>query len=127
MKSFLGHFDTFSFFRSAEERKEEGNQLYKAKKYVEALQKYSQAIELCPENPAYYGNRAACHMMLSQYNKALDDAKTAVGLDANFVKGYVRIAKCCIALGETSSAKQVSLHCVNFRVLGEINFGDYRS
>ena len=47
-------------------------------------------------------------MMLSQYNKALDDAKTAVGLDSNFVKGYVRIAKCCIALGETSSAKQVS-------------------
>merc|ERR1712018_566975 len=92
--------------RSAEERKEEGNQLYKAKKYVEALQKYSQAIELCPENPAYYGNRAACHMMLSQYTKALDDAKTAVGLDSNFVKGYVRIAKCCIALGETSSAKQ---------------------
>ena len=104
----------FSFFRSAEERKEEGNQLYKAKKYVEALQKYTQAIELCPENPAYYGNRAACHMMLSQYNKALDDAKTAVGLDANFVKGYVRIAKCCIALGETSSAKQVSLHCSGF-------------
>ena len=113
VESFLGHFDIFfSFFRSAEERKEEGNQLYKAKKYVEALQKYSQAIELCPENPAYYGNRAACHMMLSQYNKALDDAKTAVGLDANFVKGYVRIAKCCIALGETSSAKQVGLHTV---------------
>ena len=123
MKSFLGHFDIiFSFFRSAEERKEEGNQLYKAKKYVEALQKYSQAIELCPENPAYYGNRAACHMMLSQYNKALDDAKTAVGLDANFVKGYVRIAKCCIALGETSSAKQVSLHCGDLRIFLSLRF-----
>jgi len=92
--------------RSAEQRKEEGNRLYKNKKYAEALQKYSQAIELCPDNPAFYGNRAACHMMLSQYNKALDDAKTTVGLDSDFVKGYVRIAKCCIALGEISSAKQ---------------------
>merc|ERR1712018_849314 len=89
--------------RSAEERKEEGNQLYKAKKYQEALAKYSCAIELCPENPAYYGNRAACQMMLSQYNKALEDAKIAVQLDTNFVKGYMRIAKCCMALGETPS------------------------
>ena len=58
-----------AFCRSAENRKEEGNQLYKAKKYLEALAKYSAAIELCPENPAFYGNRSACHMMLSQYNK----------------------------------------------------------
>ena len=73
------------------------------------MQKYSQAIELCPENPAFYGNRAACLMMLSQYHKALDDAKTAVAIDSKFVKGYVRIAKCCIALGELSSAKQVNV------------------
>ena len=94
-------------FRSAESRKEEGNQLYKIKKYPEALAKYTNAIELCPENPAYYGNRSACHMMLAQYTKALEDAKTAVSLDSKFVKGFVRIAKCCIALGETPSAKQV--------------------
>jgi len=91
---------------SAEDRKEEGNQLYKAKKYLEALNKYSQAIDLCPENPAYYGNRAACHMMLSQYHKALEDAKTAVNLDNNFIKGFVRMAKCCVLLGEIPSAKQ---------------------
>jgi DnaJ family protein C protein 7 len=91
---------------SAENRKEEGNQLYKAKKYLEALAKYSAAIELCPENPAFYGNRSACHMMLSQYNKALEDAKTAVRIDSNFVKGFVRISKCCVALGDTTSAKQ---------------------
>ena len=46
-------------------------------------------------------------MMLAQYTKALEDAKTAVSLDSKFVKGFVRIAKCCIALGETPSAKQV--------------------
>ena len=97
----------FLIYRSAEDKKEAGNQLYKAKKYLEALSKYSEAIDLCPECPAYYGNRAACHMMLSQYQKALDDAKTAVNLDSNFVKGYVRIAKCCVALGEIPSAKQV--------------------
>lgn len=82
--------------------------MYKAQKYMEALSLYTDAINLCPENPAFYGNRAACHMMLGQYYKALDDAKTAVNLDNTFVKGYVRIAKCCIAIGEIPSAKQVS-------------------
>jgi len=91
---------------NAEQKKEEGNALYKAKKYMEALTKYNQAIEYCPEQAALYGNRSACHMMLSQYQKAMDDAKTAVSLDSNYVKGFVRIAKCCIALGEVQSAKQ---------------------
>ena len=75
---------------------------------MEALTKYNQAIEYCPEQAALYGNRSACHMMLSQYQKAMDDAKTAVSLDSNYVKGFVRIAKCCIALGEVQSAKQVT-------------------
>ncbi len=100
--------DFLLFSTLAENKKEEGNNLYKTKKYHEALGCYSQAIELCPENPAFYGNRAACHMMLSQYNKALEDAKQSVSIDSKFVKGYVRMAKCCITLGELSSARQVN-------------------
>jgi hypothetical protein len=45
-------------------------------------------------------------MMLSQYPQALGDAKTSVSLDAAFVKGYYRIAKCCLTLGETVTAGQ---------------------
>lgn len=61
---------------------------------------YNEAIKLCPENPSYYGNRSACYMMLGMYKKALDDAQTSVALDPKFTKGYIRIAKCCIALGK---------------------------
>ena len=62
---------------------------------------------LCPGCPAFYGNRAACHMMLGQFVQALEDARTSVQLDPNFVKGYVRVAKCCVALGELQGARQV--------------------
>ena len=61
---------------------------------------------LDPECPSYYGNRSACHMMLSQYQQALEDARTSVSLDSAFVKGYIRIAKCCLTLGDAVSAGQ---------------------
>ena len=61
-------------------------------------------IRFCP---AFYGNRAACHMMLGQFVQALEDARTSVQFDPNFVKGYVRVAKCCVALGELHAARQV--------------------
>merc|ERR1719474_987841 len=95
----------YFLFSQADQKKEEGNQLYKTRNYREALQKYSEAIELCPGTAAFYGNRSACHMMLSQFTQALADAKNAVQLDADFVKGYIRVAKCCISLGDVVSAE----------------------
>ena len=88
----------------AEEKKEEGNVYYKNKEYHEALVCYSRAIELCPDSTAYYGNRAACRMMMGSYDEALQDARESVRLDAALAKGYVRIAKCCLALGDSAAA-----------------------
>lgn len=88
----------------AEEKKAEGNAFYKAKDYRKALACYTRAIELCPQCVAYYGNRAACRMMLGAYGDALQDARQSVQLDPAFSKGYVRIAKCCLALGDTAAA-----------------------
>ncbi|XP_026757407.1 dnaJ homolog subfamily C member 7 [Galleria mellonella] len=92
--------------RLAEEKKESGNHLYKFKNYKGALAMYDEAIKLCPDSAAYYGNRSACYMMLGMYKKALDDAQKAVSLDSTFTKGYIRIAKCCIALGDMSGGEQ---------------------
>merc|ERR1719422_411945 len=93
----------------ADAKKDEGNELYKTKNYRDALQRYSEAISLDPECPAYYGNRSACHMMLSQYTQALEDARASVSLDAAFVKGYVRIAKCCLTLGDAAACRQLKI------------------
>uniref|UniRef100_A0A2A4JBR3 DnaJ homolog subfamily C member 7 n=1 Tax=Heliothis virescens TaxID=7102 RepID=A0A2A4JBR3_HELVI len=92
--------------RVAEEKKESGNHLYKFKNYKGALAMYDEAIQLCPENAAYYGNRSACYMMLGMYKKAREDAVKAVSLDSTFTKGYIRMAKCCIALGDLTGGEQ---------------------
>ena len=65
-------------------------------------------------------------MMLSQFPQALDDAKTSVTIDDAFVKGYIRVAKCCISLGDTTSARQaiekaLSMEPNNTAVLQEKN------
>lgn len=110
----------------AELKKENGNQLYKVKQYKSALPLYSAAIELCPNTAAYYGNRAACYMMLCNYQAALNDARRSVDLDNVFVKGYIRMLKCAIALGdvmtaETSIGKIKELEPDNNAIEAEVN------
>uniref|UniRef100_A0A8D8JL34 DnaJ homolog subfamily C member 7 n=2 Tax=Culex pipiens TaxID=7175 RepID=A0A8D8JL34_CULPI len=90
----------------AEEKKNTGNELYKIKRYDAALNSYSEAINLCPDVPAYYGNRAATYMMLSDYRSAIRDAKQAIQLDPQFEKGYIRIAKCSLLLGDLIATEQ---------------------
>merc|ERR1719273_1762405 len=92
--------------RLAEEKKEEGNQLYKLKSYRDALAKYSEAIDLCPQCAAFYGNRSACYLMLGQPRQALEDARTSTTLEPTFEKGWTRLARCCVLLGDTVTAKQ---------------------
>ncbi|XP_018574946.1 dnaJ homolog subfamily C member 7 [Anoplophora glabripennis] len=89
----------------AELKKENGNQLYKIKQYRSALPLYTEAINLCPDTAAYYGNRAACYIMLNRYEDALEDARRCVQLDPKFVRGYIRMAKCSLALGDLMTAE----------------------
>uniref|UniRef100_A0A1B6DZE1 J domain-containing protein n=1 Tax=Clastoptera arizonana TaxID=38151 RepID=A0A1B6DZE1_9HEMI len=89
----------------AEMKKELGNQQYKSKQYSKALTFYTEAINLCPESASFYGNRSACYMMLNKYTSALEDARRSVTLDPKFVKGWIRIAKCSLVLGDIPASE----------------------
>ncbi|XP_076445669.1 dnaJ homolog subfamily C member 7-like [Babylonia areolata] len=94
----------------AETKKEEGNTFYKQQKYREALECYTQAINLCPSCAAYHGNRAATYMMLKKYKEALRDAQQALQLDPSFIKGYIREGKCHLMLGNSMAASKSYNH-----------------
>jgi len=110
----------------AEIKKAEGNAHYVNKNYQTAIGLYSQAIEFCPTCAAYYSNRAASYMMLLSYEKGLIDARQAVTLDPNFIKGHLREAKCHLAMGEVAAAlvsyqKVINLDPNNMTAKNEIN------
>lgn len=45
---------------------------------------------------------------MGDYKGALKDSRDAVTIDPNFEKGYDRIIKCCLALGDIINAEQTA-------------------
>ncbi|GAB5581071.1 dnaJ homolog subfamily C member 7 isoform X1 [Prionailurus iriomotensis] len=90
--------------REAESFKEQGNAYYAKKDYNEAYNYYTKAIDMCPKNASYYGNRAATLMMLGKFREALGDAQQSVRLDDSFVRGHLREGKCHLSLGNAMAA-----------------------
>lgn len=88
--------------------KDEGNKLFAAKKFDEAMyvsmfwsrriniantqlrEKFSQAIELDPSNHVLYSNRSGAYASLRSYELALQDAKKTTELKPDWAKGWGR-------------------------------------
>jgi len=45
--------------------------------------------------------------MLKNFKEALNDARKSISLDPKFEKGYLRVAKCCLVLGDLVQADQI--------------------
>ncbi|KAK3007389.1 hypothetical protein RJ639_016090 [Escallonia herrerae] len=92
----------------AEEIKVLANDAFKAHKYSQAIDLYTQAIELNRENAVYWANRAFAHTKLEEYGSAIQDAATAIEIDPNYSKaclaGYYRRGAAYLAMGKFRDA-----------------------
>ncbi|KAK7031447.1 hypothetical protein R3P38DRAFT_3393378 [Favolaschia claudopus] len=90
----------------AEKVKEEGNVAFKAKRFNDAVDLYTKAIEMNPAEPSYLTNRAAAYMALKRFRPALDDCQQAATIQAAdpSAKTLLRLARCQFALGSTTPA-----------------------
>jgi len=89
----------------AEKHKQEGNNLMAAKEYQKAVDAYTEAIALDPNNPVYYSNRAAAWSSMGDHAVAVDDAEMAIAVDPKFVKAYSRLGHAHFILGDYEAAK----------------------
>ena len=76
---------------NADKLKQKGNSLMSGKKYDEAIQSYTEAINHDSTNPVYYSNRAAAHSSKGDHLLAIGDAEKAIEVDPSYVKAYHRL------------------------------------
>eukprot|EP00299_Pterocystis_sp_00344_P018830 c9383_g1_i1.p1 GENE.c9383_g1_i1~~c9383_g1_i1.p1 ORF type:complete len:637 (+),score=174.18 c9383_g1_i1:2-1912(+) len=76
----------------AEELKTLGNAKFQSSKFSEAVDLYTQAINLTPENNVLYSNRSIALAKLKRFEEALQDAEQSIKLDPTFTKAFLRKA-----------------------------------
>lgn len=72
------------------EAKSRGDEAFKKKNYVLAVDAYTQALDLDPNNASLFSNRSLCWMRLGQPEQALADAKVVRALRPDWAKGCYR-------------------------------------
>ncbi|CUM63555.1 uncharacterized protein PRCAT00001133001 [Priceomyces carsonii] len=90
----------------AESLKVEGNRAMSARKFDEAIAKYTEAINLDPSNVVFLSNRAAAYSSCSQHQKAVEDSEAAIQKDPNFSKAYSRLGLAQYALGNAKASME---------------------
>ena len=75
--------------------KELGNKAFILKKYDEAIQHYTQAIEMTKDKPnhVYFANRANSKLEIFDFNGCVEDCDQAIQIEKTFIKSYLRKAK----------------------------------
>ncbi|KLJ11947.1 stress-induced-phosphoprotein 1 [Blastomyces silverae] len=88
----------------ADALKAEGNKAFAAKDFNLAVEKFSEAIAIEPENHVLYSNRSGAYASLKNFEKALEDANKTTELKADWVKGWGRKGAAMHGLGDLVGA-----------------------
>uniref|UniRef100_A0A672QYG6 Small glutamine-rich tetratricopeptide repeat-containing protein alpha n=1 Tax=Sinocyclocheilus grahami TaxID=75366 RepID=A0A672QYG6_SINGR len=88
----------------AEHLKTDGNDQMKVENFSAAVEFYSKAIQLNPQNAVYFCNRAAAYSKLGNYAGAVQDCERAIGIDPNYSKAYGRMGLALASLNKYSEA-----------------------
>lgn len=88
----------------AHSSKLKGNKYFKGGKFELAIECYTEAINLCPEEKAedistFYQNRAAAYEQLKNWNNVICDCSQAIDLNPKYTKALMRRARALENLG----------------------------
>lgn len=109
---------------SDRELKDQGNKLYLARRYEDAIVCYTKAISKNGSAPQYYTNRALCLLKLCRWSAATHDCRSALAIDNTWVKGHFFLGQ---ALMELECYEEAIKHLHRAHELAidqKTNFGD---
>lgn len=90
----------------ADALKGQGNKALQQNHYDDAIEFYTQAIALNPENEVFFGNRAQAHIKNESYGLAINDATKAIEVNPKYMKSYYRRGVALAAIFRHSEALQ---------------------
>lgn len=105
--------NTEKALEEAEEAKNKGNELMRGGMYQEAVEQYSRAINLNPNNAVYFCNRAAAYSRLENHENAIADCEEAVRLDPRYAKAYGRLGIAYSSLNRFREAKDAYMKALS--------------
>ena len=93
--------------REAERLNATGNRLMQQKRYQEALEVYTAALQLSPAGPdshVYYSNRCAAHLSLDDHESSIRDGERALALRPDYAKAHSRLGMAYYVSGRYEDA-----------------------
>ena len=85
---------------------QEGHKLTTKKKHLEAIEKYSKAIELLPNFYEAIDNKAFCFMDLGKYKEAIEGFKHSLKMNPKSLLATFSLGECYFNLKEFQKAKE---------------------
>lgn len=87
-----------------------GNDFAAKADYLDAIEMFTEAIQLDPTDFRFFGNRSYCYDRTQQYEKAFKDAESATVLAAQWPKGYFRKGRALTGLERYQEAEEAFQH-----------------
>lgn len=88
----------------SEIKKDKGNEYIRNNQYDLAIECYTEAIELNPNNHVFFGNRALAFIFKNKWQEALEDANSAIKIDPSYAKGWLQLLRCNLSFGNIQPA-----------------------
>lgn len=85
----------------------QGDKKVMERNFEAALRLYAEAIDLWPENIAFYEDRANCYMKMKDYNKAIREYQSALNKQNSYSKGYYGMIECYLIIGDVFGAEAI--------------------
>jgi peptidoglycan/xylan/chitin deacetylase (PgdA/CDA1 family)/uncharacterized caspase-like protein len=84
----------------------QGLQLYREKKYQEALEKFQAAVELKPNDPVLLNNLAFLYYAMGKYPEAVANLQKTLQIDPKRKEAHSNLADAYVKMGKKAEAKQ---------------------
>jgi tetratricopeptide (TPR) repeat protein len=75
-----------------------------SKDYKEAVDCYTKSIQLFPNDPATFSNRAMAYLKLKEFARVIEDSNEAIKLKSDYIKAYHRRGKAYVAVNKLEMA-----------------------